>query len=110
VDLPPMLIQPFVENAIKHGLPKNGLPGLLQIRFYLKGKYLICTVSDNGPGIDKKAQDKKLHQSAGIEITQKRLDNFFKDQNISPLIFEQRLDEGGSICGTDVTIVLPAKL
>jgi ligand-binding sensor domain-containing protein/signal transduction histidine kinase len=110
VDLPPMLIQPFVENAIKHGLPKNNLPGLVYIKFDLKGRCLTCTVSDNGAGMQRDIADEVQNKSAGIDITKKRLETFFKDKTITPLTFEQRRDKQGAVCGTIVTIVLPAEV
>jgi tetratricopeptide (TPR) repeat protein len=75
--LPPLLLQPFVENAIIHGLvPKKG--GMISINFALDGEKLVCTVLDNGIGIDKSRELKEnsvtVHKSMALEITRKRLE------------------------------------
>jgi ligand-binding sensor domain-containing protein len=80
--IPVMLIQPFVENAIIHGLKhKIEGGGELHIRFKLAGEgdqqYIICEVQDNGVGRKKAAEYeagiKKDHKSAALEITRDRL-------------------------------------
>jgi two-component sensor histidine kinase len=78
---PPFFIQPYVENAIKHGLLyRNDAQGILTITFDKKveqgNSYLVCTVSDNGVGI-KRAQeiqkkDPYVHKSLGGELVEKR--------------------------------------
>lgn len=87
--IPVMLIQPFVENAIIHGLKhKIEGGGELHIRFRLEGKengtngeqlYIICEVEDNGVGRKKAAEYeagiRKDHKSAALEITRERLDS-----------------------------------
>ncbi|MHA3787274.1 tetratricopeptide repeat-containing sensor histidine kinase [Flavobacterium hauense] len=75
--LPPLLLQPFVENAIIHGLvPKKG--GTIKVDFRLSGDKLICTVTDNGIGINKSKKLKEnsvtVHKSMALEITRKRLE------------------------------------
>lgn len=85
--IPVMLIQPFVENAIIHGLKhKIEGGGVLTIRFRLEGKengtngdqqYIICEIQDNGVGRKKAAEYeagiRKDHKSAALEITRERL-------------------------------------
>lgn len=52
--IPTMLLQPYIENAIKHGIaPLKNRQGLLQVRFYTKDNSLIAEVEDNGAGIHK---------------------------------------------------------
>ena len=51
ISLPPMLIQPIVENAIKHGLEKNIGGGTIKLSVYISDKYLNICVSDTGKGI-----------------------------------------------------------
>lgn len=79
--IPPMLIQPYIENAINHGLMHKTANGLLTISFELETRNgiecLKCTVLDNGIG-RKKAQEyadwkSKKHQSMATEITNERL-------------------------------------
>src|SRR5690606_29567336 len=68
--LPPMLIQPFIENAIWHGAANDTNKIYVQIHFEKEGKQLICKINDNGIGIRqslaKKEESVNLHQSIGI--------------------------------------------
>lgn len=78
IKIPALLLQPFVENAIRHGIrnkPSND--GVLLIDFKMLDDNLICTIEDNGIG-RKKAQEIKStthieYQSKGLDITQKRI-------------------------------------
>lgn len=78
VYLPPMMIQPFVENAIKHGLPAKGSNGMLSISFEKEKSILVCRVRDNGIGRTaalKKAKEKsKSHESAAIQVITDRIE------------------------------------
>jgi ligand-binding sensor domain-containing protein len=80
--IPPMIIQPFVENAIHHGLKPLGKPGLINIRFYLDNNDLICEVIDNGIGRDKAAElsKKKEHDSKALSIIKERL-HYLSEEN-----------------------------
>jgi LytS/YehU family sensor histidine kinase len=71
--LPPLLIQPFVENAILHGLvPKEG-NGRIDVRFDVQQGQLLCTVTDNGIGLTEskllKENSVTAHKSMALEIT-----------------------------------------
>lgn len=75
--IPPMIIQPLVENAIKHGiLPKDG-PGHIKIYFSNGDDSLVCIIEDDGIGFDKASELKnksiKLHPSRGIELINKKI-------------------------------------
>jgi ligand-binding sensor domain-containing protein len=76
VFLPSMLIQPFVENAINHGLGerRDGM-GKLEIHFYPKGDLLICEIRDNGIGRrEAEKRKRKGHQSKGMQIIRERVE------------------------------------
>ncbi len=50
--IPSMLLQPYIENAVKHGIaPLKNKPGLVQVRFYVKDDFLVAEVEDNGVGM-----------------------------------------------------------
>jgi LytS/YehU family sensor histidine kinase len=76
--IPPMLIQPFVENAIKHGLEhKTGSKGFVQIKMQKENDMLVVTVEDNGIGRKAAAAEKtKRHvafPSKGMSLTEDRI-------------------------------------
>lgn len=80
--VPPMLIQPFVENAIEHGLKPIGEGGKITIRFMKSGSGIVIEVDDNGLGIDYSSSINKTeskHESMALKITKERLDILKKD-------------------------------
>ncbi len=76
--VPTMLIQPYVENSICHGLMPSEGKGLIKIDIKLEKEYLACTIEDNGIGReasrDQKTSSKKNHSSLGTQIVSSRLD------------------------------------
>ncbi|GEM_PF-2577512 len=79
IKIPPLLLQPYIENAIWHGLMnKKDAPGQLRIRLWLEKDCLICTIEDNGIGRQAAAKIKEATlapaPSQAMEITAKRLD------------------------------------
>lgn len=110
--IPSMLIQPFVENAIKHGIlhKKNG--GRVDIKIRIEDSMLICVIEDDGVG-RKKAQElkdkqKHTHQSLGMQVTQERLDilNAQRANKVSIKISDLH-DEKNEASGTRVEIFTP---
>ncbi len=77
VFLPPMIIQPILENAFRHGLMHKEKNRKLQVRFNIENNKLKCEVEDNGIGRDKSNAQKKWrpkkHESSGLKITEERL-------------------------------------
>lgn len=75
IEISPMLLQPFIENAIIHGLAPRNKNMKLQLDIHKEQKYLRCVLTDNGIGRAKAAElnniKKKSHQSVGIELTKK---------------------------------------
>ncbi len=117
--IPVMLVQPFVENAIIHGLKhKIEGGGILTIRFLLAGKadgengdqqYIICEVEDNGVGRKKAAEYeagiKKDHKSAAMEITRERLEQMSEEgKPKSYMEIVDVVDANGESLGTKVII------
>jgi tetratricopeptide (TPR) repeat protein/anti-sigma regulatory factor (Ser/Thr protein kinase) len=106
--LPAMFIQPYVENAIKHGLfHKKGLKKLL-VEFTLSNNFLTCIIEDNGIG-QKKANEMKiktlhLHTGFSTEAIQNRVK--FLNQTLNKKILIETIDllEGNEPKGTRVTL------
>lgn len=105
--LPPLMIQPFVENAIIHGLKDIDRPGIIKVGFKLINEHLLeCFVEDNGRGrisaAEINSQREDYHKSTALEVTQERLANLNKDVAFVPFeIIDLKTDEGKP-CGTKV--------
>jgi LytS/YehU family sensor histidine kinase len=77
--LPPMLVQPFVENAILHGIEKMEENGHISVTFKKEGEYLIINVDDNGQGIEPKlGGQNNQHISYALQIFKERAANLKK--------------------------------
>jgi len=106
----PMTIQPFVENALKHGLKPKGKDMKLHLELRKSYNYLACIVSDNGIGRDeaRKIKEKKnrQHKSHGIEITQRSMSLQMKDNKTrkNQIKFTDHYDENGEPTGTSVLL------
>ena len=103
--LPPMLTQPFIENAIKHGLSNKSENGIIAIHFYLKESKLFFEVTDNGKGFET---DKKLtnHKSLAMTITKERLVTYTKNQDFV-VQTDNILDQNTNIVGAKVIFEIP---
>lgn len=76
VMVPPMLLQPFIENAIEHGFKDMSEQGLLKVNISQTQGGLLFEVSDNGMGIERSKQfnqENKRHRSYALEIIRKRI-------------------------------------
>ncbi|MBO7496180.1 MAG: histidine kinase [Salinivirgaceae bacterium] len=113
VSVPPMLIQPFVENAILHGMMHKPEGGLITIKITDNGNNtLTCQITDNGVGrkaaaeIEKKGE--KAHKSVGMQLTRERLQDLNRKtkSELSYTITDLE-DSNGNALGTQVTIVIP---
>lgn len=114
--VPSMIIQPYVENAIEHGI-RSKKNGLISIHFTLRDENTIrCTIEDNGVGRQQAALSRetsanfKKHRSLGTKITQERLDILMKARNSleSPVEIIDLIEEGtGAALGTRVVVLIP---
>lgn len=109
--VPPMLVQPFVENAILHGVSPLKQGGRIEISFREQSdQTLVCTVKDNGIGRQASAKISKgsKHKSLGLQVTKERMQLIEKQTGIPLSITTVDLytDEGES-CGTCVEICIP---
>jgi tetratricopeptide (TPR) repeat protein len=77
MQIPPMLVQPFIENSIEHGIMAKETLGHIDVKFILKGDQINVEITDDGIGFKKsttlKRDKKKEHQSLAMSITQERL-------------------------------------
>lgn len=103
--VPPMLIQPFVENAIVHGLAPKEEGGTVTIDFILNGENsLVCKIVDDGVGRSPEAQ--KAHDSLGTSIVSKRLELISGD-TLKRVQYLDLKDNNDKATGTQVTIEIP---
>ncbi|MBX2906866.1 MAG: histidine kinase [Taibaiella sp.] len=111
VEIPSMLIQPFVENALKHGLLHRRGEKRLRIAFSRSGTGILCTIADNGVGraraAEIKARSAASHKSFATQATLKRLEliNAGRSEKVT-LEIRDLQDEHGAL-GTEVLIYFP---
>lgn len=114
IELPPMIIQPFIENAVWHGLRYRNEKGLLEIGIHQKNEQLQITISDNGIGRKKsgelKTKNQKLQNSTGMQNIENRIAimNELYKMNIKVSITDAYLDTENT--GTCVEINIPKKI
>jgi tetratricopeptide (TPR) repeat protein len=111
VALPPLIIQPFIENAIIHGvIPKKEL-GSIIIDFSIQENSLICTILDDGIGINQSKLNKEnsviAHKSMALDIIKKRLEMIASSTSKKATIEIEELTENNEIKGTKVILQLP---
>jgi len=105
--LPPLLLQPFVENAVWHGLRRKPGSKQLVIYCYLKSGWVYIMIADNGIG-RKNAIPNPDKKSLGLSITQQRIDLFIKaDNSFQNTWIIDRDEEHLQGQGTTVILILP---
>lgn len=72
--IPSLLLQPFVENAIWHGILPKQDKGHISIQIQEKSQHITCIIQDNGVGRAYHNNRKKLHRSLGVDITTRRIE------------------------------------
>lgn len=120
VMIPNMIIQPFVENAVWHGIMNSGRKGFVKISFNFENvnietityKCLVIKINDNGIGLKKSAENKKDgHISKGIKIIEERLQILSQEFALpQPVIIEDLSMRVENSTGTEVIISLPHTL
>ncbi len=109
--LPSIIIQPFVENALKHGLLHKKGQKNVKLDFELKENSLICSITDNGVGRKKAAEIKERspikHNSFATRATEKRLELINSDRKTPIQLEIIDLEEAGVAIGTKVVLKVP---
>lgn len=108
--IPPLLLQPFVENSIWHGISSKNGDGTIKIKVSRQSDMICCVVEDNGVGIKKEVTEQKEKKGkkdkpSGIAITRTRIDLMNRAQNANASLQINPLNEG-----TRVVINLPLEL
>jgi signal transduction histidine kinase len=112
IEIPPMLIQPYVENAINHGLRYRSRRGQLMIRMRQIDGRIVCSVIDNGIGRKRSKEMKTRYsspfKSVGMQVTQERLEilNAMHGSRFGVSVTDL-LDEHDDPAGTQVDISIP---
>jgi len=108
--VPAMLLQPYVENAIRHGiryLDNNN--GLILISISRDEEFIVCRIDDNGVGREKAMQLKSAnhieYQSRGLQLSRRRAELYHIQQELI-----DKKDEKGLATGTTVIIRIPVDL
>lgn len=111
VRFPTLLLQPMVENAVKHGLSAITQGGALRIQINLEGAELLCRIEDNGQGRAAASAKRRSvpdgeRRSYGLKITQERL-QFIHPSNPDALKISDPTHPDGTTAGTIVEIRIP---
>ncbi|TKC01775.1 histidine kinase [Pedobacter cryotolerans] len=104
ITIPPMLMQPFVENAIIHGINPNVKGGIITVNFDVKNETLLIVIKDNGKGFSKETAVKN-HKSLATAISKERLAIIAKQSGEAAGI-EIKSEENK---GTTVWLTIPIK-
>ena len=113
IKVPPLVLQPFLENALWHGLSsKKGDKKIILSVFKPSEGFIQIDIEDNGIGriASAKIKSEKVinRKSIGIDLTKERLQNFIKDfQNPFSLVFDDLVDEHKNPKGTKVALKIP---
>ena len=112
VEIPPMIVQPFVENAVIHGVSHQSTVGNISITFSVTEDQIKCSITDNGIGREKSAamklnSQKKDHESMAVQIATDRLNSLHKIKRDEYIIINDLVDPIGKAAGTEVILLIP---
>ncbi len=105
--IPPLLVQPYVENAVKHGIETRESGGKILVYFEKKDNVLVVSILDNGTGTlpDRhNLENQNRHKSFGMSITQNRLELLSNDNLNNTVRSKTLYDQNNHISGTEVII------
>jgi histidine kinase/YXYXY domain-containing protein len=109
VQVPALIIQPFIENAIWHGIVPHDKAGNVSLNVIQENSIIEIIIDDDGVGRETSQQNKSasglFHQSKGVNLTQSRLElNNLLQQRKAKLEIIDKKDENGTALGTTVII------
>ena len=112
LEVSPLLIQPYAENAIWHGLMHKPEKGHLDISLFLQDQVLLCKITDDGVGRKKAAELKSkngfTHNSMGMQITADRIVLLHQGKKVNSYItINDLILPDGSAGGTEVILKIP---
>lgn len=100
VEFPPLLIQPYIENAVIHGISQKEQQGKIEVSFRKENSDLVVEVKDNGAGFRKKKNgeivNKSRHKSVGMSITRKRLELLGENMDDTVIIDTDNKNDNGT--------------
>lgn len=102
--VPTLLLQPLIENAVVHGTGKRHEGGHIHIHFSRDDTYVYCTIRDNGPGVQ---HGEKAHQSKGLKLLGERLGYLNRRYGTRAGFSIASTGVSGEYPGTEVRIMLP---
>ena len=110
--IPPMLMQPYLENAIIHGLRKSTRPGQLLLKVWETEKSIYCSITDNGIGrVLASAISESHHRSTAMSNIEARLELLNMEFGVDVFSVKvEDLQEGDEPVGTQVTLCFPNDL
>lgn len=95
VEIPPMLIQPFIENVFVHAFDSHSISPKLLLSFKLVKDIICIEIIDNGKGMEFRNLN-KLHASKGIDLAKERI-SLFQPNNLKPILISSELNEGTTV-------------
>jgi len=112
--VPPLIIQPYAENAIWHGLMHKEAHGHLEIKLHCDRKWLYCIIRDDGIGRQRagelKSKSAHQHKPMGMKITAGRMELLKKESRYaSAITINDPIKKDGSPAGTEVILKIPLK-
>ncbi len=106
--IPPMFVQPFVENAIEHGISPDDDKGLITLNLSKVGNFIGIEILDNGKGIESASTKAEDHVSLSTKIIKERMELFNRSlQDKIQLVLGEVKSENGEVLGTKVSLKVP---
>lgn len=102
IEIPPLMLQPFVENAILHGIFSIARKGIIRVEFSMISKNILhVTIVDNGVGINARKKGKSGHNSIAIQLIKERL---LLQEGSLDIKIEDLSERAGNLSGTSVQL------